>query len=81
MAPPFRPDRKSIREILQAEFTAEINRLAQAIGDQCGDGDVEIRSYTTDRGAASVTVPALLQARDGVLTRAASAVGLEVRTK
>lgn len=80
MAPPFRLDRKGAREILQAEFTDEINRLAHSIGDQCGD-DVEVRSYTTDRGAASVTVPALLQARDGVLTRAASAVGLEVRTK
>lgn len=80
MAPPFRPDRAGIREILQTELKAEINRLAHAIGDQCGD-DVEVQSYTTDRGAASVTVPALLQARDGVLTRAASAVGLEVRTK
>ena len=37
--------------------------------------------YTTDRGAAAVMVPAEEQARDGALTRAAAAVGLEVKQK
>ncbi|OBC12181.1 hypothetical protein A5788_22350 [Gordonia sp. 852002-50816_SCH5313054-c] len=79
-ASPFRPDRKGIGEILKTEFVTEVNRLAQEVGDQCGD-DVEVRFYTTDRGAASVTVPAEVQAKEGALTRAATAVGLEVKAK
>jgi len=45
--------------------------------------DVVVDSYTTDRAAASVTIRDAQgkkwQARDGVLTRAAAAQGLEVR--
>lgn len=44
---------------------------------------VEMRAYTTDRGAASVTIADVRgmawQARDGVLTRAAGEAGVEVR--
>lgn len=46
---------------------------------------VATRSYVTDRAAAAVTIMhpkgMLMQARDGVLTRAASSVGLEVKEK
>jgi hypothetical protein len=42
-----------------------------------------VHGYTTDRGAASITVEDVRamawQARDGILTRAAGAVGLEVK--
>ncbi|KPC79773.1 hypothetical protein ADL35_19635, partial [Streptomyces sp. NRRL WC-3753] len=44
---------------------------------------VTVRSYTTDRGAATVAVEDVRamawQARDGLLTRAAGAAGLEVK--
>ncbi|KAF0649206.1 MULTISPECIES: hypothetical protein [Streptomyces] len=44
---------------------------------------VRTRKYTTDRGAASVTIADVRgmgwQARDGVLTRAAGELGIEVR--
>lgn len=50
------------------------------------DGDpVVIDQYETDRQAASVTIAhplgKLWQARDGVLTKAAAAVGLDVKEK
>lgn len=57
----------------------------QAEGHVMSDGPlpVEVSAYTTDRAAAAVVVPhpaALgLQAKYGLLTRAAAAAGLEVR--
>lgn len=45
--------------------------------------NVDVTRYTTDRSAAAVTIVDVRgmgwQARDGVLTRAAGSVGLEVR--
>jgi hypothetical protein len=69
-----------------------INGLAQSVAVNAryttSDGEtlpVVVDQYTTDRRAASVTIahPAGLavQAKHGVLTRAASAAGLEVRAK
>ncbi|MEV5851406.1 MULTISPECIES: hypothetical protein [Streptomyces] len=44
---------------------------------------VRVKPYTTDRGAASVTIADVRgmawQARDGVLTRAAGEAGIEVK--
>lgn len=44
---------------------------------------VTLKKYTTDRGAASITIADVRgmawQARDGVLTRAAGEAGIEVR--
>ncbi|MEV5688645.1 hypothetical protein AB0L68_36615 [Streptomyces sp. NPDC052164] len=44
---------------------------------------VRVKLYTTDRGAASVTIADVRamawQARDGVLTRAAGEAGIEIR--
>ncbi|MFC8009154.1 hypothetical protein [Streptomyces cinereoruber] len=44
---------------------------------------VEIRKYTSDRGAAAVTVADIRgmawQARDGILTRSAGEAGIEVK--
>ena len=79
MAKAFTLYRKGVGEILKTEFVDEINHLADEIGDKIDDDEVEVRYYTTDRGAASVTVPAEIQATEGALTRAAAAVGLEVR--
>lgn len=83
----FRLDSAGIAEILKsAEMQAAVTGLAESIaGDvrsQVGDAEVVVDEYMTDRAAASVTIKhpkgLLLQARDGVLTRAASSAGLEV---
>jgi hypothetical protein len=67
-------------EILKQLAAPTINALAHQVASLAGD-DAEVDEYTTDRAAASVAVPAHQQAKDGVLTRAASSAGLEVRSK
>jgi hypothetical protein len=65
-------------EVLKEIVAERISLLAQQIAADAGEG-AEVKTYTTDRAAAKVTVPAERQAKDGVLTRAASAAGLEVK--
>jgi hypothetical protein len=67
-------------EVLKQMAAAEIDALAKKVADEAGDEAV-VDKYTTDRAAAMVSVPAVQQARDGVLTRAVSAAGLEMRLK
>ena len=76
----FKPDRQGIEEILKTLPRDEINALAEKVADNAGDA-VWVDSYTTDRAAASVTIPAARQAKHGTLTKAASAAGLEVKAK
>jgi hypothetical protein len=76
----FRLNRKGGAEVLKQLAAPHINALARQIASQAGD-DAEVDEYTTDRAAAAVSVPAHQQATDGVLTRAAAAAGLEVRSK
>lgn len=87
---PFTLYRKGAAEILKTQTAAEVNKLGQQIRDEVQgsvgpDVDVEFESYTTDRSAASVTIADSrgieLQATTGALTRAAAALGLEVKTK
>jgi hypothetical protein len=58
---------------------------AQVRAQLPSDVDVVVDSYRTDRTAASVTIRdprgRLWQVRDGVLTRAAAGVGLEVTAR
>lgn len=91
MAVDFKLDRAGIRQLLKSP------RLAAVVNEQASDiarrvraavpdaEDVKVDHYTTDRAAASVTIKdvrgRLWQARDGVLTRAAAAGGLEVTEK
>lgn len=78
--PTIRLNRAGIAKILKSnEFAGLCNGVAREVAAQAGD-DAEVSEYTTDRRAASVSVPADQQARDGVLTRAAAAVGLTVRS-
>jgi hypothetical protein len=78
--PTFTRDHAGIGEILKsAEAAAIVNAAARKIADTVGP-DAQVDEYTTDRRAASVSVPAEMQTRDGALTRAAAAVGLEVRS-
>lgn len=85
----FRLDAPGVREILRGEAVRElIDGKAQEVADNVralvdSGTPIEVRKYTTDRGAASVVVADVRamawQARDGVLTRAAAFAGLEVR--
>lgn len=84
----FRLDHAGVREILKGPG---IRQLVDGLADEIAANvralkpaaPVEVRGYTTDRGAATVTVADVRamawQARDGVLTRAAGAAGLEVK--
>lgn len=76
----FRLNRKGGAEVLKVLAAPQINALARQVADSAGD-DAEVEEYTSDRAAASVAIPAAQQAKDGRLTRAASAAGLEVRSK
>ena len=76
----FELNHKGAAEILKNLAADEINALARKIGNQAGE-DAIVDTYTTDRAAASVSVPAEQQAKDNMLTRAAAAAGLKVRLK
>lgn len=85
----FELDSRGVREILRGE---EVRTLIDGLADQVAASvralvptgtSIEVRGYTTDRGAATVVVadPQAMgwQARDGILTRAAGSAGLEVK--
>jgi len=75
----FRLNFKGGAEVLRSEWiTAQVNAVAHSVADDIGD-EADVDEYTTDRSAASVSVPAALQATDGALTRAAAKLGLEVK--
>lgn len=83
-----RIDRKGIGRIMRENARPLVNEKAHAIADQIRAAHpdladaVDVEEYTTDRGAASVMVKdgsaRELQVREGLVTRAAAAVGLEV---
>lgn len=73
-------DQEGGAEVLKELAASAIKDLADQIADHVGEG-AEVKTYVTDRAAASVSVPAEAQAKDGALTRAAAAAGLEVRPK
>ena len=85
----FRLDNAGVREILRGDEVRELidgkaNEVADNVKALLPSGvPVEVRKYTTDRGAATVVVADVRgmawQARDGILTRAAGFAGLEVR--
>lgn len=84
-------DYKGIAEIargpaVRAAVSALAERIAAAVRAQVGaEVPVLVAHYTTDREAAAVTIATRsgmgLQAKHGVLTRAAGAAGLEVRVR
>ncbi|MDB2211829.1 hypothetical protein [Mycobacteroides abscessus] len=76
----FKLNRKGGAEVLKELAAQQINAIAKQIAAQAGP-EAEVDEYTTDRAAAAVRVPADQQAKDGALTRAAAAAGLEVRLK
>jgi hypothetical protein len=84
----LRLDSPGIAALLKSgPFAAAVHEVAEGIasdvrGSVPADVEVVVDDYTTDRAASSVTIKdargALWQARDGVLTRAASGSGVEV---
>lgn len=85
----FRLDRRGIREVLTSTGVREVvSDYAERVGTRVRGSvpsgtDVVVDHYTTDRAASVVVIRDVRgmawQARDGVLTRAAGAEGLEVR--
>ncbi len=74
-------DTEGIAELLRSPgMAAMVNKAAQDIADAVGPSAM-VAKYTTDRRAAAVTVPKREQVEDGVLTRAASSLGLTVVAK
>ncbi|MGI5041572.1 hypothetical protein FKO01_19815 [Mesorhizobium sp. B2-3-3] len=85
----FRLDTAGVREVLRGQ---EVRDLVDGKADEVADNVkvlvpagtlIEVRKYTTDRGAATVVVADVRamawQARNGILTRAAGFAGLEVK--
>lgn len=73
----FTLDRDGGAEVLKELAADLIAEVAAQVSAEAGPG-AQVKVVVTDRVRASVTVPAEAQAKDGVLTRAAAAVGLEV---
>ncbi len=64
-------------EVLKDLVAPHIDALAGVVAAMCGD-EVTVNHQVRDRAVALVSVPAEAQAKDGLLTRAAAAAGLEV---
>lgn len=89
MKPEIRLDEANIGKLLRSQgFSAAVHGLAERVAASTRKSvpagvEVVVDDYTTDRAASSVTIKhatgRALQARDGVLTKAAAANGLEVR--
>lgn len=82
----FTLDRDGGAEVLKELVAEHISALALQIATAADEGAKvadfsQVADYVTDRFVASVTVPAERQAKDGVLTKAAAAAGLEVRVR
>lgn len=80
----FELDLEGGAEVLKEMAAPLISELALQVAASADEGATvdeyaQIEEKVTDRAKALVSVPADRQARDGVLTRAASAAGLEVR--
>jgi hypothetical protein len=83
----FRRDSPGLDDVLQSIDFGQIaaaETIAAIVREHRG-AEVIVDTYTTDRLAAAVTIRDVRgrawEARDGVLTRAAAAVGLEVTSR
>ena len=87
-------DYKAVGEILKVNMRGPIDEIAAKVAanaaanpdlmDDAPDS-VDVTAYTTDRAIAVVRINSplgmALQAKSGVLTKAAAAAGLEVKSK
>lgn len=84
-----RLDHGGIAELLKSGgFASAVHAVAESIAGGINvdaEEGVVVDDYTTDRAASSVTIRdvrgMLWQVRDGVLTRAASGAGVEVKAE
>ena len=76
----FKLNTKGGAEVLKTLAADLVNETAQKLAAAIGS-EASVEPYTTDRAAASVGVPAHMQAKDGALTKAAASLGLEVTPK
>lgn len=83
--PGFNRNKNAIRNILRNDpgGRAAVRAAAEKVREQIVEGldehaadEVFVKDYWTDRAVSGVVVPADLQAKHGVATRAASEVGL-----
>lgn len=74
----FTLDQAGGAEVLKVIAADAIKELADQLAAAVGDTAI-VELTTTDRAKARVKVPADAQAKDGVLTKAAADIGLEVR--
>lgn len=79
----FELDLEGGAEVLTEMAAAAISEIALQVAGAADEGATvaeyaQVSERVTDRFVASVSVPAERQAKDGVLTRAAAAAGLEV---
>ena len=72
-------DRAGGAEVLKINAAQAITELANQVAGSAGAGAVVTTKVSKTRFVATVQVPADAQAMDGVLSRAASDVGLAVR--
>ena len=85
----IRLDHSAIEDMLKNDMRGPIDELATTIAGNVSTGSVDaqvtVKSYTTDRAAAAVTIahPAglAIEAKYGALKKAAAAEGLEVTAK
>jgi len=84
-------DYKAVGEILKVAMRGPIDALAEQVAanaranpDLAG-APITVQHFTTDRAGATVNIASAaglaLQAKHGILTRAAAAAGMEVRAK
>lgn len=81
-------DYRALGDVLRSTAMRNLmTETAQALAQELGNRGVDrvwVNAYTTDRAAASVTIPEHSvdrEIRDGLLTNAATAIGLEVRQR
>lgn len=78
--PKFVLDTAVVGQIMKSDpgLCAAVDAAAEPIRRNAGVG-ASIHYYTTDRHVAGITVPAIEQAKNGKLTRAAGISAAEVR--
>ena len=78
MAYSFTLDRAGAAEVLKVIAAEEVSAIAAAVAAAAGEEAIVETKTTKTRFVATVKIPAQLQAAEGVLSRAATGVGLKI---
>ncbi len=72
-------DRQALRRVLNSPAVRAMTvAAAHRVAEKAGTGG-DVKLFQTDRPHAVVSIPAWLQAREGMLSRAAAQAGLRVK--